>query len=116
MWAEFLAAAACCFVMALAVAFWRTRSRLAESLREQGDLARSSHVFDEERRVLQLIAKGASLGEVLDALTQAIERMAPECFCSVLLLDDEGRRLLKGSGGSLPAPYIAAVHGLAIGP
>src|SRR5439155_20380129 len=95
---------------------WRTRARLANSLRDQRELERSSRVLEEDRRVLELIAEGASLGEVLDALTHAIERIASNCFCSVLVLDEEGRRLLKGSGGSLPDAYISAVHGLEIGP
>lgn len=72
--------------------------------------------IEEERHVLKLIAEGASLKDVLDALTAAIERMAPGCACSILLLDEDGRRLREGSGGSLPAEYMRAVNGLEIGP
>ena len=64
----------------------------------------------------ELVAKGASLIEVLDALTQAIERMAPECLCTIMLLDEVGRHLLRGSGPSLPAAYMEAINGLEIGP
>ena len=59
---------------------------------------------------------GASLREVLDMLTHAIERMAPECLCSVLLLDETGQQLFEGSGGGLPKEYMSAVNGLHIGP
>ena len=90
--------------------------RLAASVRDRRKLERSSRVLEEERRVLELIAKGASLQEVLDALTAAIERMAPECVCTVLLLDEERLHLLAGSGGSLPPQYMQAVNGLPIGP
>jgi len=92
------------------------RRRLAKSLRQQEELERSSRVLEEERQVLELIARGASLKQVLDALTHAIEHMSPGCLCSVLLLDEEGRCLLEGSGGSLPQDYIRGVHGLVIGP
>jgi two-component system, sensor histidine kinase and response regulator len=95
---------------------WRQTQRLLESRRAQEELERSSKVLEEERRVLELIARGASLKEVLDALTQAIERMAPDCACTILLLDEDRRRLLEGSGGSLPPAYMAAVRGLEIGP
>jgi PAS domain S-box-containing protein len=96
---------------------WRhTRRRLTKSLRQQEELERSSRVLEEERQVLELIARGASLKQVLDALTHAIEHMSPGCLCSVLLLDDDGLRLLEGSGGSLPPEYIRGVHGLEIGP
>jgi len=96
---------------------WRqTRRRLAKSLRQQEELEKSSRVLEEERQVLELIARGASLKQVLDALTHAIEHMSPGCLCSVLLLDEDGRTLLEGSGGSLPQDYIRGVHGLEIGP
>jgi PAS domain S-box-containing protein len=66
--------------------------------------------------VLELVAKGASVKQVLDALTAAVERMAPNCFCSVLLLDEDGLHLREGSGGGLPRGYMEKVDGLPIGP
>lgn len=90
--------------------------RLSEGRRVQQELKKSSQVLEEERRVLELIAKGGSLKEVLDALTVAIERLAPHCFCTILLLDDDRRRLVEGSGGSLPPEYMRALDGLEIGP
>ena len=80
------------------------------------ELERSSRVLEEERRVLELVAKGASLKNVLDALTGAVERMSPGILCTILLLDEEGRRLLAGSGPSLPAEYMRMLNGLEIGP
>ncbi len=80
------------------------------------EVEHSAQFLEEERRVLQLVAKGASIGEVLDTLTAAIERMAPECFCSILLLDEDRRHLRTGAGGRLPAEYMRLVDGLEIGP
>ncbi len=65
--------------------------------------------------MLELVAKGVSLHEVLDALTAGIESMAPGCLCSILLLDDTGR-LRIGASGRLPAQYMQQVDGLPIGP
>ena len=107
--------ALCLALAACAVAYLQTR-RLTESRRDQEKLERSSRVIEEERHVLELIAKGCSLKEVLDALTAAIERMAPDCFCTVLLLDEEGKQLWEGSGGGLPPAYMQGVNGLVIGP
>ncbi len=109
------AGALCLAIFAFAVAWVQTR-RLAVRQRDQEKLERSSRVIEEERRVLELIAKGASLKEVLNALTAAIERMAPDCYCTVLLLDDDGKRLMEGSGGGLPPAYMEGVNGLEIGP
>jgi PAS domain S-box-containing protein len=116
MWIELLAAV-CAVSVAICAMGWRhTHRRLAESERDRDALTKASLVLEEERRVLELVAKGASLREVLDALTHAIERMATDCFCTVLLLDEDRLRLLEGSGGSLPPAYMQAINGLEIGP
>ena len=117
MWPE-LAGLAISAAAATSTAGWLwTRRLLAENRREREDLANSSLVIEEERRMLDLMAKGAALTEVLDTLTRAIERISPGALCTVLLLDkDGGKNLLKGSGPSLPESYLAAVNGLEIGP
>jgi two-component system, sensor histidine kinase len=84
--------------------------------KEREALEKSSHLLAEERRIMEMMGRGAALPEVLDTLTRAIESMAPECLCSVLLLDEERLHLLTGSGGSLPSEYMGAVNGLTIGP
>jgi len=107
-----------CLVGAIvcAIGWLRIRYRLIEARREYDTKGQAWRFIEEERRVLQLVARGASLKEVLDALTAAIELMAPGCFCSVLLLDEDGRHLRCGSGGSLPDEYMRLVDGLEIGP
>ena len=94
----------------------RTSVKKVPGQGELSALEKSSRIIEEERRVLQLITKGAPLQEILDALTQGIERLAPSCLCSILLLDDEKKRLLRGSSGSLPEEYAKLVHGIPIGP
>ena len=117
MWVESSTAAIALAFAGAALGWLNAMRRLSESRRERKDLANSSLVIEEERRVLELVAKGASLQEVLDTLTRAIERISPESICTVLLLDQEsGKRLLKGSGPSLPSEYMQAVDGLEIGP
>jgi uncharacterized membrane-anchored protein YhcB (DUF1043 family) len=91
LWPALTLAASLVAIVAVAVNR-RLAQRLSESQNGQEELEKSSKVLEEERRVLELIARGASLKEVLDALTQAIERMAPDCFCTILLLDEDGRR------------------------
>ena len=99
------------------IAWLRTRRRLAESRLEREDLANSSLVIEEERRMLELVAKGASLTEVLSTLIRAIERISPGAICTVMLLDEEERRFLSiASGPSLAPEYFQALHGLEIGP
>ncbi len=67
-------------------------------------------------RVLELIARGLSLQEIMDFVVQAVEAENTSMLCSILLLDESGHHLLKGSAPNLPAFYSAAIHGAAIGP
>jgi diguanylate cyclase (GGDEF)-like protein len=94
----------------------KTRRRLAESVQDKVDLAKSSQVIEEERRMLELIAKGASLSEILDTLAIAIERISEGALCTIMLLDEDRRHLTIASGPSLPADYLRAADGIEIGP
>ncbi len=67
-----------------------------------------------QTRVLELIAVGQPLPDVLAALSTMIERQVPGMLCSVLLL--EGDALRHGAAPSLPADYNAAIDGVRIGP
>jgi diguanylate cyclase (GGDEF)-like protein len=117
MWSELIGAAPFLAIWIAIICWIKTRRRLVAILRERADLANSSLVIEEERRMLELVAKGAPLGEVLNTLTLAIERISPGAVCTIMLLDEEHRRyLLAASGPSLPDEYLQAVSGLEIGP
>jgi two-component system cell cycle sensor histidine kinase/response regulator CckA len=67
-------------------------------------------------RVLERIASGAPLGEVMGEVVALVEQQLPGAMCSVLLLDADGVHLRLLAGASLPAAYNAAIDGIAIGP
>jgi hypothetical protein len=113
-WSEFTGAV--CLSILIAIGWQHTRQRLLKSQRDITELDKSSQVLEQERQMLERIARGASLKEVLDALTHLIENMAPGRLCTILLLDDERQHLLAGSAGRLPDEYIQAVNGIPIGP
>lgn len=69
-----------------------------------------------QRDILGMIATDHHLGEVLCAICQMLDAQSPETFCSILLTDAEGKRLLSGAAPGLPVEYSRAVHGMAIGP
>jgi hypothetical protein len=95
LWPALTLAASLVAIVALAVNR-RLAHRLPESQKGQEGQEKSWKVLEEEKRVLELVARGASLQEVLDALTQAIERMAPDCFCTILLLDKRRPQVVEG--------------------
>lgn len=72
-------------------------------------------VLDRQTSVMEQLAVGASLGEVLDGVVIALEELIPGSRCSVLLLDDLGV-LRHGAAPSLPHAYSDAIDGLAPGP
>jgi len=63
------------------------------------------------RHVLELLAGGAPLEAVLRSVVQGVEADHPGMLCALLLLDEDGRRLLVGAAPSLPAFFNAALHG-----
>jgi diguanylate cyclase (GGDEF)-like protein/PAS domain S-box-containing protein len=67
-------------------------------------------------RVLELLATGASLREVLNVLIYSMEAASPGKRGSILLLDQSGQHLLNAAAPGLPDFYVAAVDKLAIGP
>ena len=69
-----------------------------------------------QQRILEHVAHGATLATSLEEIVRFIESQMPEMLGSILLLDAEGRRLWHGAGPSLPAAYMAAIDGGAIGP
>jgi hypothetical protein len=99
-------------VAALSVTAWlRSRRRLKQSRLQREALETSSSLLGVESQIVDMMDRGAPLKAVLDILTAAIEKLAPECFCTVLLLDEERQQLREGSAGGLPEEYMHAIDG-----
>ncbi|MDD5249835.1 MAG: diguanylate cyclase [Rhodocyclaceae bacterium] len=65
--------------------------------------------------MLELIAKGASLAQTLDAIVRGVEAEDPSMLCAILLLDHDGKHLRAGAAPSLPDFFNRAFDGLAVG-
>ena len=68
-----------------------------------------------QQEVLEAVALGQPLPEILRLMTQVIERQLPGARASVLLANDAETHLFNGAAASLPTAYNAAIEGLAIG-
>jgi len=70
-----------------------------------------------EQAVLRLIARNTPLPELLAEVCHGAEALLGEgSFCSILLLDADGRHAKVSTAPSLPEQYRTALDGLAIGP
>ena len=68
------------------------------------------------RRTTALIAVGTPIGEVLEAIVEAVEAEDPSIVCSIYLVDEDGRALTLAAAPNLPAAYGEAVKIVAVGP
>jgi len=62
-------------------------------------------LLDCQRRVLERIANGAPLAEILETLVKLIEDQAEDMRCAVLLTDSTGQRLQFVAAPNIPADY-----------
>jgi PAS domain S-box-containing protein len=96
---------------------WRDITRRKEAERE---LAHSREAEDAFRagqgRVLEMIAQGATLSDVLASLVTLIEAQSEGMICSVLQLSEDGKHIRHGAAPQLPQIYVQAVNGAPIGP
>jgi PAS domain S-box-containing protein len=67
-----------------------------------------------EKRILEMVAKGDALAEILDSLCLLVEAKAGDVLASITLLD--GDHLRPGGAPSLPKAYTDAINGAVIGP
>jgi PAS domain S-box-containing protein len=96
---------------------------LAEAIRraahDAGARRRRRHaaLFDEgQRHVLERIAQGAPLPEVLELIVRLVEGREEDLACSLILVDEEAQTIHFGAAPHLPEAYNRAIDGLRIGP
>src|SRR5881227_44329 len=77
---------------------------------------RGEALFAGEKRLLEMIATGVSLEEILNALCVIIEDYRPGTLASVLLLRPDGVHLESIAGPSLPKGWRQEMEKLPIGP
>ncbi|PVB63542.1 EAL domain-containing protein [Labrenzia sp. 011] len=69
-----------------------------------------------QNRILQEIAGGKPLFDVLETLVLTIEDQLDGVVGSVLLVDESGKLLLRGAAPNLPRAYVERTNRLPVGP
>ncbi|MES0490839.1 MAG: diguanylate cyclase [Leptospirales bacterium] len=65
--------------------------------------------------MLEMLASGQSLENILEIIIDNIEKVNEDMICSVHLLDESGKKLLHGAAPGLPEFYNKYIHELSIG-
>jgi diguanylate cyclase (GGDEF)-like protein/PAS domain S-box-containing protein len=103
------------FALLMALVARRFYLNLTEMLIERYRRLRSQRRERARNEVLDLLSKEAPLKKILETIIQHLERDNPQMQCSILLLDEDGKRLLFGAAPSLPDSFSEYVHGLTVG-
>jgi len=85
-------------------------------LRDISERKQGEALLAAEKRVLEMIATGVQLKEILNALCMFIEEQRSGTLASVLLLNPDGAHLDCIAGPSLPKEWMQQMETLAIGP
>ncbi len=81
--------------------------RLVENIKNLKTAERREQV---RSAIIEQITGGKPLSEQLSFIAVSIENENPEMLCSILLVSDDGKRLLNGAAPSLPDFYNLATH------
>ena len=73
---------------------------------------RAEFLLAGEKQILEMVAKGDSLAQILDGLCRLVEAQTSGALASVLLLDSDCLR--HGAAPTLPKAYIDAIDGVVI--
>jgi PAS domain S-box-containing protein len=84
---------------------------LSEDITER---KRAEDLLTGEKRILEMVAKGDPLSQILDSVCRFVEEQASGLLASILLVD--GKRVRLGGAPSLPKAYTDAIDGALIGP
>jgi PAS domain S-box-containing protein len=69
-----------------------------------------------ENKILEMLARGDSLPDILDNLCLLVEEQSSGVLASILLMDPNGKQLRHGGAPNLPKSYTHAIDGAFIGP
>ncbi|MBK5913547.1 diguanylate cyclase [Rhodocyclus purpureus] len=78
---------------------------------------RSEQRLEARAKVREMLANDEALSEILKEIALGVESTDVDALCSIMLIDEQsdGDRLIVGAAPHLPATFVAAVDGMAIG-
>src|SRR5262252_4322760 len=75
------------------------------------DQKRTEALLAGEKQLLEMVAGGRSMSEILEAICRLAESAESGSYCSVVLVDPSGTHLEHGAAPSLPVSFIDSIIG-----
>ena len=85
-------------------------------VREVTSQRNAESALQQQNQILQQIALGVPLRDVLEQMAALIESEIPSSVCGILLVDRDARHLRVGASGALPGEYNEIVDGIILDP
>ena len=79
------------------------------------DQKRAEALLAGEKQLLEMVASGRPMSDILEALCGFVETTVSGCSCSIVLLDADGTKLQEAIAPSLAAEFNDAVRGWPLG-
>ncbi len=67
-----------------------------------------------QNKILEQIASNRPLMDIMHAAVALIEAQFPDCMCSTMLMDSDGKHLHMGASTKLPQAYLQCIDGVEI--
>src|SRR5688500_201976 len=84
--------------------------------RDANPRAENISLFGVTKQILEMIAAGTCLTDILTNLCAAIDDLNPEARSMVMLMDPDGERMWPGAASRVPSDFMDAFRPLMIGP
>jgi len=78
------------------------------------DRKRTETLLAGEKRLLEMVALGAELPSVLDALCSFVDEASSGCHCSILLVESQSATVRHAAASSLPPDFTGAIDGRSV--
>ena len=88
----------------------RYRRELDECRKRMGELEHTEALLAGEKRILELVARGIALPEILGALCRLIEDPSVGSLCASLWVDHAAKCMEHGAAPGRPQSYNDATH------
>lgn len=90
---------------------------LGDGATTSDEIERAAQVLEGQSEILELISRAAPLNEILERIVAWVEGYGNgNALASVLLMHEDGKRLMSGVAPNLPGHYNQAINGVEIGP